>query len=60
MSHLTDIEIAQQTTMLPITQIAAGMGIDEKYVEPFGKYKAKIATSRSATSPASRTASSSS
>jgi len=42
MSHLTDIEIAQQTTMLPITEIAAGMGIDEKYVEPFGKYKAKI------------------
>ena len=42
MSHLTDIEIAQQTTMLPITDIATGMGIDEKYVEPFGKYKAKI------------------
>ncbi len=41
----TDIEIAQATPMRPITEIAAAAGLDEKYVEQHGKYKAKIALS---------------
>ncbi|MDO4846350.1 MAG: formate--tetrahydrofolate ligase, partial [Oscillospiraceae bacterium] len=42
MAHLTDIEIAQQCSMQPITEIAAKAGIPEKYVEQYGTYKAKI------------------
>ncbi len=38
----TDIEIAQSVEMKPIAEIAASLGIDEKYVESYGKYKAKI------------------
>ena len=38
----TDIEIAQECSMLPITEIAARAHVDEKYVEQYGKYKAKI------------------
>ncbi|MBQ1474889.1 MAG: formate--tetrahydrofolate ligase [Ruminococcus sp.] len=42
MIPLTDIEIAQSFEMKPITQIAATAGIGEEYLEPYGKYKAKI------------------
>ncbi len=42
MAYLTDIEIAQQCEMQPITKIAEKAGIDEKYIEQYGKYKAKI------------------
>ena len=42
MGFKTDIEIAQETEMLPITQIAEKAGIDDKYLEQYGKYKAKI------------------
>ena len=38
----TDIEIAQSTEMLPITEIAKTAGIDDKYLEQYGKYKAKV------------------
>ena len=38
----SDIQIAQETEMSPITEVAAGAGIDEKYLEHYGKYKAKI------------------
>ncbi len=38
----TDIEIAQSTQLLPITQIAEKAGIAEKYLEPYGRVKAKI------------------
>ena len=38
----TDIEIAQSAKMRPIAEIAKNAGIDEKYVEQYGKYKAKI------------------
>ena len=38
----SDIEIAQECTMQPITEIAAKAGIDDKYLEQYGKYKAKI------------------
>ena len=39
---MTDIEIAQQCRMRPITDIAAAAGIDETYLEQYGRYKAKI------------------
>ncbi len=42
MAYLSDIEIAQQCTMQPITDIAKSINIDDKYVEQYGKYKAKI------------------
>ena len=42
MPFKTDIEIAQGTTMNKISEIAAGLGVDEKYVEQYGPYKAKI------------------
>ena len=42
MAFLTDIEIAQQCEMKPITQIAEKAGIDAKYLEQYGNYKAKI------------------
>ena len=38
----TDIEIAQSCKMKPISEIAAVCGIDEKYLEYYGRYKAKI------------------
>ncbi|MDR3239755.1 MAG: formate--tetrahydrofolate ligase, partial [Clostridiales bacterium] len=38
----TDIEIAQAASMRPINEIADGLGIDEKFVEQYGHYKAKI------------------
>ena len=38
----TDIEIAQETKMLPIKDVAASIGIDEDDLELYGKYKAKI------------------
>ena len=38
----SDIEIAQEATMLPIKEVAASIGIDEDDLELFGKYKAKI------------------
>ncbi len=42
MAFLSDIEIAQQCSMKPITEIAAAAGIDETYVDQYGKFKAKI------------------
>ena len=39
---MTDIEIAQKHTPQRITEIAAAAGIDEKYLEMYGNYKAKI------------------
>ena len=38
----SDIEIAQKYNKLPITEIAAKVGIPDEYLEPYGKYKAKI------------------
>ena len=45
MAHLTDIEIAQQAKMLPITEIAAAAGIAAELLEPYGRYKAKVSLS---------------
>jgi len=42
MGFKSDIEIAQETQMLPITEIAKTAGVDEKYLEQYGKYKAKV------------------
>ncbi len=42
MGFKTDIEIAQECQMLPITEIAKTAGVDEKYLEQYGKYKAKV------------------
>lgn len=42
MKFLSDIEIAQQATLVPINEIAKKMGIPDDYVENYGKYKAKI------------------
>lgn len=39
---LTDIEIAQQATLQPITKIAADLGITEDELIPYGRYKAKL------------------
>ncbi|HOV26163.1 MAG TPA: formate--tetrahydrofolate ligase [Pseudobacteroides sp.] len=39
---LTDIEIAQQCSMLPITKIAEEIGLTAEEIELYGKYKAKI------------------
>lgn len=38
----TDIEISKSTCLRPITEIAETLGIDGKYVEPYGHYKAKL------------------
>ena len=42
MAYLTDIEIAQSTKMQPITEIAKVAGVEEEYLEQYGKYKAKV------------------
>ncbi len=42
MAYLTDIEIAQQCEMKPITEIARAAHVAEKYLEQYGKYKAKV------------------
>ena len=42
MHFKTDIEIAQACEKQKITDIAAKIGIDEKYIEQYGSYKAKI------------------
>ena len=39
---LTDIEIAQQASIRPISEVAAAIGVPEKYQEQYGKTKAKI------------------
>ena len=42
MEYKSDIQIAQENTPEKINDIAARMGIDEKYIENYGRYKAKI------------------
>ncbi len=38
----TDVQIAQEATMLPISEVAAKLGIDEEKLIHYGKYKAKV------------------
>ena len=42
MTFLSDIEIAQQARMKPITEVALQLGIGEEDLEHYGKYKAKV------------------
>lgn len=42
MGYKSDIEIAQETEMLHITEIAKIAGVDSKYLEQYGNYKAKV------------------
>ncbi len=42
MAYLSDIEIAQACEMKPIGEIAKKAHVDEKYIEQYGRYKAKI------------------
>lgn len=42
MQYKSDIEIAQGAAMRPITEIARCAHVDEKYIEQYGRYKAKI------------------
>ncbi len=42
MAYKSDIEIAQSCEMRPIGEIAAKAHVDDKYIEQYGKYKAKI------------------
>ena len=42
MAYLTDIEIAQSCKMKPISEIAAKAGIGDEFLEPYGRYKAKV------------------
>jgi len=38
----SDLQIAQEAKLKPITQIAREAGINEEELEPFGKWKAKV------------------
>lgn len=42
MNIKSDIEIAQEHTPKKITEVAATAGIDEKFLELYGNYKAKV------------------
>ena len=42
MAYLSDIEIAQACEMKKITEIARTAGVDERYLEQYGSYKAKV------------------
>ena len=38
----TDIQIAQEAQMVPISEVAQKINVDANYLEPYGKYKAKL------------------
>lgn len=38
----SDVDIAQEATLLPIAEVVAGLGLTEDDLEPFGRYKAKV------------------
>ena len=44
MAFKTDIEIAQEANLLPVSEIAASLGVPSEAVENYGRYKAKIDT----------------
>ena len=39
---LSDLQIAQRAKIVPVVKIAKKIGIEERYLESYGKYKAKI------------------
>ena len=38
----SSLEIAAETRFRPIAEVAAGLGLDEAHVEPYGRHKAKV------------------
>ena len=42
MNHKTDAQIAQESVMQPIANIAGKLGLKHEQLEPYGHYKAKI------------------
>lgn len=42
----TDVQIAQEAKMIPITEVAGKLGIKEDELELYGKYKAKVSLER--------------
>ena len=40
--HKSDIQIAQEAEMLPISEVAERAGLTEDMIEPYGRYKAKV------------------
>ena len=42
MEYLTDIEIAQRCEMQPISEVARTAHVEERYLEHYGRYKAKV------------------
>ena len=42
MEFKSDIQIAQETVPQPITAISEKAGIDSRYLEQYGSYKAKV------------------
>ncbi len=42
MGYLSDIEIAQQTKLKHVSEIAKILGVSEDYIEYYGRYKAKV------------------
>jgi len=42
---MNSLEIAQQATLVPIDEIAERVGLQQDEVDPYGRYKAKIALS---------------
>lgn len=42
MANKSDIEIAQEAKLLPVTDIASRLGLDEEMLEPYGRTKAKL------------------
>lgn len=42
LTHLSDLDIANQSTLKPIGEIAEKVGIPKDALEPYGHYKAKI------------------
>lgn len=42
MSHLSDIEIANQVEMKPIKEVVKPLGIEEDQLTLYGNYKAKL------------------
>ncbi|KLE35173.1 formate--tetrahydrofolate ligase [Aurantiacibacter luteus] len=50
----TDIEIARQATLIPITDVAKNAGVPDEALIPYGKYKAKVDTSHLPDRPAGK------
>jgi formate--tetrahydrofolate ligase len=51
MVMLSDIEISNAATLLPIAEVAGKLGLPPSAIEPYGHYKAKLAINTGATQP---------